>query len=156
MRILCFSVSLLLCVKFYVVLVFALLLTACGALPGADGSSAASSASILPQVAQEPADVVEQFLNAWESRDYQTMYTLPVFQTTYQNVDDAIQLDGLDITLHETEVQGITAAVHYDLTIHSPAFGAIEDSGRTMRLVNGPSGWRVAWSSMDIFDGLAA
>src|SRR5688500_16615001 len=117
MRILCFSVSLLVCVKFYVVLVFALLLTACGALPGADGSSAASSASILPQVAQEPADVVEQFLNAWESRDYQTMYallatesqgryTLPVFQTTYQNVDDAIQLDGLDITLHETEVQG--------------------------------------------------
>lgn len=149
-------------------ILFVLLVTGCDALPGASsGQTGANAAPILPQIAQQPADVVKEFLAAWDSGDYQKMYTLlssesqgrytlPVFQTTYEDVDEAIQLDTLNYTIKQTERQGVTAAVHYDLTITSPAFGTIEDAGRTMRLIETPAGWRVAWSTMDIFDGLAA
>lgn len=140
------------------------LLAGCGLAPG----GSAQSAAILPQLQQQsPASVVEQFLNAWNERDYRAMYTLlstesqgqytfAVFETTYNNVAEAISLEGIGFSLGETELQGKTAAVTYDVTLRSPSFGAIEDPGRMMRLVEGPAGWRIAWSTMDIFDGLAA
>ncbi|MFO7321038.1 MAG: penicillin-binding transpeptidase domain-containing protein [Chloroflexota bacterium] len=145
-----------------------ILLTGCGLMPGASmAGSSPQSAAILPQMASSPAEIVEQFLNAWNERDYRTMYTLlstesqgqytyAVFETTYNNVAEAISLEGISFSLGETELQGRTAAVHYDVTLRSPSFGAIEDAGRIMRLVEGPAGWRIAWSTMDIFDGLAA
>jgi penicillin-binding protein 2 len=52
--------------------------------------------------------------------------------------------------------QGTSAAVTYDLSIQSSVFGTIDDPGRIMRFVQGTSGWQVAWSTMDIFDGLTS
>jgi penicillin-binding protein 2 len=116
---------------------------------------------------QGPQDVARAFLEAWNAREYQTMYlmlttesqgrtTLPIFQTTYQNVADAIALDSLSYNIRSTDLQGTTAAVYYSLTLQSPSFGTIQDPERIMRLMQTPAGWRVAWSTMDIFDGLAA
>lgn len=116
---------------------------------------------------QRPADVVRSFLEAWNRREYQTMYLLlatesqgrtplPVFQATYENVAQAITLGELGFTIGETEIQGMVAAVKYDITLQSPSFGTIDDPGRTMRLVETPAGWRIAWTTMDLFDGLAA
>ena len=126
-----------------------------------------SVAPVLLQLGQSPQDVVRSFLEAWNRRDYQAMYlllstesqgrtTLPVFQTTYDNVAQAITLETLSFNIRDTELQGMTAAVYYDLTLESPSFGSIQDPNRTMRLIQAPGGWRVAWSTMDIFDGLAA
>jgi penicillin-binding protein 2 len=143
-----------------------LILSACGALAGssAENSEGASVSSILP-FQQAPEDVIKAFLDAWGQRNYEAMYAnisaeskelypFPVFQTTYETADTEIQLESLTYTLSEAQLQGATAAVNYDLTITSPVFGTIEDAGRVMRLIRNAEGWRVAWSSMDIFNGL--
>lgn len=137
-------------------------------LAGCSGAASLDlGAAALVQSTQSPAEVVEDFLDAWNAQDYQTMYVLvspesqalypfPVFQATYQDADGALALSDVTYTIHDTALQGMTAAVNYDVTIASSIFGIIEDAGRTMRLIQKPEGWRVAWSSMDIFDSLAA
>jgi penicillin-binding protein 2 len=140
----------------------ALLLVACEATPALD-----AAAPLLVQSTQSPSEVVAEYLDSWNAQDYQAMYalvsaesqgfyTFPVFQTTYQNADGSLSLASVGYTIHDTTIQGMTAAVEYDVTITTSAFGVIEDPGRTMRLIQKPEGWRVAWSSMDIFDSLAA
>lgn len=122
----------------------------------------------LPVQAQgDPAQVVEGFLQAWATQDYATMYSLlsdpsrsqytqPVFEQIYIDASTAVTIESLSFTLLDTRLQGASAAVRYDLTLQSPVFGTITDAGRTMRLVSGSRGWGVAWSSMDIFDGMTA
>lgn len=139
-----------------------LILTSCAGL-----TNTGSSAPILAPLSQtSPGDIVSSFLNSWKTRDYPAMYnqistqsrdlyTLSVFQTTYENADTVIGLEDLTYTVRDVSLQGTSAAVKYDVAISSALFGTIEDKGRTMRLVQDPAGWRVAWSSMDIFDGLA-
>jgi penicillin-binding protein 2 len=134
---------------------------------GAVSVDLGAAAPILAQSPLSPAEVVEDFLQAWNVQDYAAMYALvspesqalydfPVFQTTYENADGSLAFAGVTYTVHDTSIQGMTAAVSYDVTLTSTAFETIEDSGRTMRLIQKPEGWRVAWSSMDIFDSLAA
>lgn len=141
--------------------------TGCEAVDGLTGGSQTNNGgSILQAAPQTPADVVSAFLDAWNTKDYQRMYTLlssesqgrtpfPVFQTTYENVATELNLSGVTFNVGDVREQGAAAAVSYELTIGSPGLGEITDAGRTMRLVSGPAGWRVAWTTMDIFDGLA-
>jgi penicillin-binding protein len=84
------------------------------------------------------------------------LYPNQVFQARYDLADKDINFAGLNHSIHEVFTQGTTAIVKYDLSIESPFFGTIDDSGRTMRLVQTPEGWRIAWTTMDIFEGLAA
>lgn len=124
--------------------------------------------SIAPAAAQAtPEDAVAAFLNNWQGRNYDAMYNqlsersrsltaFPVFETTYREAATAIGLENLTYTVQEAALQGVNAAVTYDLIIESGVFGAIEDTGRIMRLTQEAQGWRVAWSHMDIFDGLTA
>ncbi len=145
--------------------VAALLLAACGL---AGGENVQPGAALpLVQADRSPEAVVTDFLNAWKLRDYDAMYALlspqsqafyasPVFQTQYENAASTMNLTDLSFQVLTTQLQGQSAAVTYDVTLTSPVFGTIEDRGRTMRLVRVPGGWGVAWSSMDIFDGLAA
>jgi len=139
-------------------------LTSCAGLTNAGSSGAAPI--LAPLVQSAPGDVVSAFLNSWKTRDYGAMYnqisvqsrnlyTQSVFQTTYETADNATGLEDLTYTIREASTQGTSAAVKYDIAITSSLFGTIEDKNRTMRLVQDPAGWRVAWSSMDIFDGLA-
>lgn len=112
-----------------------------------------------------PRDVVTTFLDAWDEGDYERMYSLihpqsreqfaePVFTARYTTVGERITLTGISYTVNGVQMQGESAAVSYDVTLQTNSFGLIEDPGRTMRLVNTPNGWRVAWSTMDIFDML--
>jgi penicillin-binding protein 2 len=122
----------------------------------------------LPVRAQgDPAQVVTSFLAAWAAQDYTAMYNLlsdisreqytqPVFQEIYAEAGSEASIESLSFALLGSRVQGTSAAVTYDLTLVSPIFGTITDAGRTMRLVSGSRGWGVAWSSMDIFDGMTA
>ncbi|MBZ0284495.1 MAG: hypothetical protein K8L97_27395 [Anaerolineae bacterium] len=145
------------------VLFMLLLLTSCA------GGTSGGAPIAVPIITQQrtPQDVVQTFLDNWKAGDYQNMYaalssqsqslyTFPVFQAIYEETFLQIGVTDLTYTLRETQLQGASAAVSYDLSIVSPVFGTIDDPARTMRLVESPNGWGIAWSSMDIFDGLAA
>ncbi|MBZ0301455.1 MAG: hypothetical protein K8J31_17030, partial [Anaerolineae bacterium] len=124
--------------------------------------------SAMPSAAQgSPEAVVTGFLDNWKARNYDGMYnqiseksrnlvTFPVFETTYRETDTAIGLEDLSYSVHDVTLQGTSAAITYDLTIQSGIFESIEDPGRIMRLVQDGGSWRVAWSTMDIFDGMTA
>jgi len=114
----------------------------------------------------DPSSTVEAFLNAWNTNDTATMYSLispqsqelypqPVFENRYQQVREIVGINGVTFAVNNVRLQGITAAVSYDVAIDSATFGTIDDPGRTMRLVNEGGRWLIAWSSMDIFAALA-
>ncbi|MDX1995541.1 MAG: penicillin-binding transpeptidase domain-containing protein [bacterium] len=118
------------------------------------------------QAQSAPDGVVQRFLDAWNALDYAAMYNLlssqsrelvqqPAFEARYQQVTETIGLTGLTYTIQNTETQGFSAAVTYDVTLQSSIFGEIADAGRTMRLVISAGEWGVAWSTMDIFDVLS-
>lgn len=141
------------------------MLAACGC--SAFGQNPGSSAPQIQIVPQTPADVVGAFLTAWSERNYDAMYALlssesqslnsaSVFRALYEDADSKIGTSAVQYTIYETEIQGLSAVVSYDVVIESTVFGAIEDVNRRMRLVQTPAGWRVAWTTMDIFDGYAA
>lgn len=114
-----------------------------------------------------PEGVVSAFLDTWKTKNYQAMYDLiapqsqelydfPVFENYYTTADTATSMTDLTYQIIEVKPQGVTAAVEYDLTMVSGVFSPIIDPGRIMRVIQTANGWKVAWSSMDIFDGLAA
>ncbi|MFN8417699.1 MAG: penicillin-binding transpeptidase domain-containing protein [Anaerolineae bacterium] len=145
-----------------------LLLAACSAdLPVQYGAAA-------PATIGDADEVAQQFLTAWTKGDYQTMYSLisprsqivapVVFSDAYADVDQKLQLNadqGKAFELHSDQSvrRGTTAVVTYDMIFDSPALGKFRDDGRTMRLILAQSGnrsvWRIAWSTMDIFEGMA-
>lgn len=147
-------------------LLLTLTLGACEGITLPGGSADGGPVTLL-QIAQSPEDVARSFLEAWGRRDYDAMYALlspqsqsltgqPVFRTIYEAADAQIGLQGVTATFGRTQEQGESAAVTYGVTLDSTFFGALADSGRTMRLVQSPSGWRVAWTSNDIFDGYSS
>lgn len=140
-----------------------LVLTACSGISVPDP---AGGAAPIIQVPRTPEETVTAFLSAWGNRDYDTMYaqlsnesknlnTPSVFRAVYEDADAKIGTSGVEVTIQDVEIQGRSAAVTYDAVISSSLFGTIEDPGRMMRLVQVPTGWGVAWTTMDIFNGYA-
>lgn len=125
---------------------------------GASGSLAQSN---TPQ-----ANLVATFLDHWNTDNYEAMYAMiapqsrelytpEVFTLVYQNAKTAAGTSGITYTIHDTRIQGNSAAITYDLLMESTIFETIDDPDRTMRLVLSDEGWKIAWSTMDIFDGMA-
>lgn len=119
------------------------------------------------QAQGSPEGVVTQFLEAWKGKNYQAMYNLissqsqglysfPVFETHYTSADSATGMTDLTYEIVEVKPQGITTAITYNLTLGSAIYSPIEDLRRIIRLSQTPNGWRIAWSTMDIFDGITA
>ncbi len=146
---------------FLLALVMILLLSACGGLDtGSLGS--AGGPNPTPQLTLEQAEQVAQtFLKAWADGDYAAMYTLispnsrevyseEAFVQDYQETAVQLTLTSLETSIISSLRQGTTAALQYDVRFHTELFGVIEDLGRTLRLIETPEGWRVAWSRMDI------
>ncbi len=148
------------------VLLAALFLNACGGLD-AGSLGDVGGPNPTPQLTLEQAEQVAQtFLKAWTDADYPSMYTLispnsrevyseEAFVQDYQETALQLTLISLETAITSSLRQGTTAAIQYDVRFQTELFGVIEDLGRTMRLIETPEGWRVAWSRMDIFDGLA-
>ncbi len=155
--------------RFLFITLLLLTLTACDAvLPSGSASTQNQQQPIaVTQVTSaEPADVLRDFITAWSNEDYETMYRLiaspsrslyprPVFENRYTVAHSIIRFSGVDHSLNSVEMQGETAILDYNVGVESPTFGVIEDSNRTMRMVN-EGGWKIAWSPMDIFDGLSS
>jgi penicillin-binding protein 2 len=149
-----------------ITLTLVLLLTGCGvmpAMPGADGGLAPS----VNRTDATPTQAAESFLTAWNSQNREAMYrlisarsqaitTYETFDRVYTTLNNDVGGKTLNFTLGEVRMQGTSAALTYDLALETELFGTIEDAGRTMRLVQENGVWRVAWSTMDIFDGYTA
>jgi len=145
-----------------IILIGAVILTACGRPETGDDVSGLPA----PLTLEGATEVAENFFKAWRESNYAAMYRLisprsqtantqADFEAQYQNVQTAVALNGLESRITETSRQGTTAIIRYDLTMQSGRFGDIQDSNRIMRLIETPDGWRIVWSTMDIFPELA-
>lgn len=143
------------------------LLTACGALPlpNAEGAPAQPLFAVVNM--NTPEEVARSFLDAWNTQSYEVMYALvhplsqeqyPLerFKDRYAVAHNAMGFSGVTYTIEEVTQQGQSAAVRYNATLRSTSFENIVDPNRTMRLVQHGGAWRVAWSPLDILEGLSA
>lgn len=116
---------------------------------------------------RSPEEAVTTFLEAWNQQNLDIMYGLisprsaeyypfEEFTAEYEAVSNELNFEQITFNVHDTKLQGQSAAVSYDVQIDSPIFGTITDEDRTMRLLQEPSGWQIAWTPMDILDGMAA
>jgi penicillin-binding protein 2 len=138
----------------------------CEALLPTASSGSSGEAPVIQLLPQSPEQVIGSFLDAWGRKDYDAMYTLlapqsqsltpsEVFRTTYETDDVVIGIASLSYTIQSVEAQGTTTTIRYNLTFQSNIYGEILDENRIMRLVQTGNDWRIAWSRMDIFAGLA-
>ena len=149
------------------------LLVLCGALLSACDLNAPGAPEALnidtgPDLSLKGAEsAVQTFFERWAAGDFAAMYdqlspksremfTADQFTSEYQNAASQMTLDTLEASITTVDQQGTTAIITYDVTFQTNFFGEIVDTGRVMRLVTTPDGWRIAWSRMDIFDRLAA
>lgn len=147
-------------------LIVALVVAACESGPAA---SAPDGPTAPPSIA-DAESVARQFLEGWVKGDYNAMYGLlsprslvtsnAAFREAYRAAETTLNLvdndaKSFEILSDKTERQGSTAIVRYNMTFNSKALGKFTDAERTMRLIITPRGWRVAWSTMDIFEGMA-
>lgn len=120
----------------------------------------------IEMTAGEPGDVLEAFIQAWASADFEAMhrliaarsrelYPLQRFINQYTAAHSVIRFRGVSHSLSSVAYQGTTAIVHYDILISSATFGEIADDSRVMRMIQ-EGGWKIAWSTMDIFDGMSS
>ncbi len=143
-----------------------LVLTACTTF-SASGSN--QTGPTAPPSVGDAEGVAKSFLDAWVSNDYATMYGLlspksllisqEGFSKTYSQLEQILKPGdkgkSYELMRDKTERQGTTAIIRYNMTFNSAPLGEFTDANRTMRLVITPHGWRVAWSTMDIFEGMA-
>jgi penicillin-binding protein 2 len=140
--------------------------TACGLEVGpnlAGGPTPAPGAGDAEGVARE-------FLEAWRNSQYDVMYGLisprsqitsrEVFTQAYTQAEETMKLSDSEpkrytLLVEKTERQGNTVIIRYDMVFNSEVLGEFTDAERIMRLIITPRGWRLAWSTMDIFEGMA-
>lgn len=151
-----------------------LLLTCLLALGGCDsilleddaGLTATAPPAVLEASSADPEAVLRQFIDGWNVEDYESMYRLiagrsrelyarQVFINRYTEAHSVLSFAGVTLARSEVAYQGSTAVIDYDIVIESPSFGRIRDQDRTLRMVD-EGGWKLAWSQMDIFDGMSA
>ena len=143
------------------------LLAACD-LSAPGGASDALNLDTGPDLSLKAAEsAARSFFERWGEGDYAAMYdqlsaksremfSADQFASQYENAASQMTLDTLAAAITSAEQQGTTAIIHYDVTFQTGFFGEITDTGRVMRLITTPDGWRIAWSRMDIFDRLTA
>jgi penicillin-binding protein 2 len=140
------------------------LLVACNAMPnGEEGTSEGE----IQQAGLTPQEVLESFMESWAVEDFEAMYSLlsprsveiyPLddFRALYLNTHADIDFESVSYEIHDVLEQGNSAAITYDITLETIEFNNIPDAGRTMRLVREGNEWQIAWSPMDIINGMTA
>ena len=153
-------------IKLLLLILLSPLIVACSALPFAQ-TSAGEEIVTIAQAGLSPQEVVENFLTAWASEDFAAMhsllsprsvaiYPLEAFQALYTETHTDIGFSGVNYTIDDVLEQGNSAAVTYDVVLNTATFGDIPDELRTMRLVREGDEWQIAWSPMDVINGMTA
>lgn len=150
-------------ITFCMTFLLLIFMAACGGTSSPNGGS--SLVVPILQASASPEDVAKTFLDNWKAANYEAMYaalsvrsqqeyTFPVFQKIYQDAMDKIAPNNIIYTFKKVTTQGASVAINYDVEFTSPVFGSIADNDRTLRLIQGQGKWGIAWSSMDIVNGL--
>lgn len=141
-------------------------LIACSVLPTSQNTS--NSQDVAPvQSGLTPSETVEAFLTAWNGQNYEAMYGLlsprtaeiypfEDFRAQYTTTHTDLGFLGVSYEIHDSEEQGTSAAIHYDTTFDTSIYGEITDENRIIRLVEQDNVWAIAWSPMDIINGMTA
>lgn len=149
-------------------IIFLSLITACDGLPIAnDGRQSTNTDSVSAQLGLTPQETVENFLNSWITEDFESMYALlhpqskeiyPLddFRGLYVSTHADIGFTGVSYEIGDITIQGVSAAIAYDVVISTGTFSEIDDDGRTMRLVENNGAWTIAWSPMDVINGMTS
>lgn len=149
-------------------LIIVTFLTACDAIPTLNESSGESPNNVVSVSAGlSPQETVETFLEAWANEEFDSMYALlhprstevyPIeeFRELYESAHSDIGFTDVSYDIQDVTIQGMSAAVTYDVRLDTATFDEIPDTGRTMRLVQDGNSWRLAWSPMDIINGMTA
>ncbi len=151
-------------IKLILTITVALLLSACSAVEQFNPQQTSGGSVSL---GNSPRSAVERFLTAWDAQDLDAMYgsisvrsqqiySREAFARYYQSVGESIGMEGVSFVLHDIHEQGQSAMAKYDVTLTTSLFGEITDSDRTIRVVQDSGQWRVAWTTMDIFEGYTA
>jgi penicillin-binding protein 2 len=113
-----------------------------------------------------PEEAARAFLEAWDAQRIEEMYQLVSarseefypfadFRAEYSLVQSTTAFAGLEYTIRNVREQGNSADVTYDVTLESSTFGSIQDTERTMRLMQEGNQWYIAWTPGDILNGYA-
>mgnify|MGYP005848387215 CR=1 FL=1 len=140
------------------------LLAVCACVP--TPSAGGASQPLFALNMNTPEEVARTFLDAWAVGDINAMYAQlstqaqeryakEAFEARYGQVHNAIAYKTLTYRVRELVLQGTSAQMTYDVMLQTDGFGEIADPNRIMRLTNDGARWGVAWSSLDILDGLA-
>ncbi|MEP7284139.1 MAG: penicillin-binding transpeptidase domain-containing protein, partial [Chloroflexota bacterium] len=122
-----------------------------------------------PANTNDAEKTAETFLTGWVNNDYPAMYALLSPKSLLMNLDSfskiykAVELTlrvkdkgkSFEIKHDQTVRQGTTVAITYNMTFDTGSLGKFTDENRTIRLILSGGKWRVAWSQMDIFEGIA-
>ena len=114
----------------------------------------------------QPEEVLAAFMADWSAQDFAAMYgqlasrsralySQAQFTDQYTSAHSSLGFAGVEHQLHNVDYQGATAVLRYDIAIDSPTFGVIDDTDRVMRMLP-ESGWKIAWSPMDIIAGMSS
>lgn len=146
------------------ILVWVFMMSACDSLPLSSVNTDDATTEAIA-VGLTPQETVEEFLTAWSDEEFEQMYSLlnsrsaqvyPLddFISQYEIAHTAMGFIELDYVINDIRVQGTSAAVDYDVLLQTTTFATIQDNARTMRLVQDANGWTIAWSPMDIINGM--
>lgn len=153
---------------FLMLIVSAMILCGCESALLQD-SQAPAAATLVPAAqttSSDPAEVLQEFITAWNSQNFEAMYGLLAersrelypqssFIDKYTLAHSKVRFGGVEYMPSSVEYQGSTAILNYDVTIESPTFGLIHDDKRILRMVD-EGGWKIAWSPMDIIKGMSS
>ncbi|MCY4145017.1 MAG: penicillin-binding transpeptidase domain-containing protein [Chloroflexi bacterium] len=125
-----------------------------------------TSPADMASASAQPEEALAAFIEAWAAQDFPAMYeqlasrsralySQAQFADQYTSAHSSLGFAGVNHQLRGIDYQGATAILRYDIAISSPAFGTIDDSDRVMRMLP-ESGWKIAWSPMDIIKGMSS
>ena len=154
--------------RFLIILLSLLILGACESalLRDSPAPIADTPVPVLRSTSDDPAEVLQAFMSAWNNEDFEAMYELVAnrsrdlypqrnFIDKYTVAHSVIRFAGVTHSLVGVGYQGTTAIIDYDVVIESPTFGNVADERRVMRMVE-EGGWKIAWSPTDIIRGMSS
>ena len=154
--------------RFLIILLSLLILGACESalLRDSPVPVADTPVPVLRSTSDDPAEVLQAFMLAWNNEDFEAMYELIAnrsrdlypqrnFIDKYTVAHSVIRFAGVAHSLVGVRYQGTTAIVDYKVVIESPTFGMVADERRVMRMVE-EGGWKIAWSPTDIIRGMSS